>query len=117
MGRPPKDPAHALSEKINVRFTAPEFAAIHAAAALHGLGLAAFLRRAALGYRLPPAVPAINRAAYAALARLAGNLNQWMHAINAGIAPSVPQPSLEELRRLLRLLRADLLGARRDSQD
>jgi hypothetical protein len=68
-----------------------------------------YLRTAAL-HRLPPTVPALNREAWAELARLAANINQYQLAINEHRATGYPPEALNELRTLLQYFRRNLLG-------
>ena len=58
----------------------------------HGLSVSALVRRIVLGRRLPQPVPRVNLRAWAKLGPLAGNLNQYMKAINQGRAGGVPCP-------------------------
>lgn len=61
-----------------------------------------YLRAAAIG-QLPPSIPELNRTAWAALARTAGNLNQIAHRLNAGEALRLDdvRAELAEFRRAL----------------
>lgn len=62
--------------------------------------------------RLPPQIPAINREAWAELARLAGNLNRYVVAIEVGNAQGMPPALAVELREQVQTLRRELLGVR-----
>lgn len=75
--------------------------------------VAAHMRKAALG-ELPSSVPAINREAWAELARVAANLNQYQRAINEGRAGG--PIDLSDLRASVDALRNELLGVRRESK-
>lgn len=75
-----------------------------------------YLRSAAIGV-LPPTIPAINREAWANLARVSGNLNQFQQSINNGTASGYPLDFLENLRDLVGLLRAELLGIDTTSEE
>jgi len=71
--------------------------------------LARHLRTAGLE-SAPPQIPAINREAWAALAKVAANLNQYQAAINRGNATGYPPEVLEELRDQVQALRRELIG-------
>lgn len=63
--------------------------------------------------RHPPVVPEINRQAWANLARLAGNINQISHAINAGNIIQANAGVIEllvQIRGEIATLRRDLIG-------
>lgn len=68
-----------------------------------------YLRSASRGV-LPPTIPQINREAWANLGRVAGNLNQYQQAINAGTVHGHPPEVIQELAELVQKLRAELLG-------
>ena len=72
--------------------------------------LAAHLRAAGLG-NAPPQIPEINREASRSLARVAGNLNQYLAAINRGQATGYPPEVLEALRDQVKTLGRNLIGA------
>ena len=59
---------------------------------------------------LPP-VPAVNRAQYVALGRMATNLNQLTRLANAGQLVVIPDRLLKRLTTEVRRLRLALLGA------
>ena len=86
MARPKKDPQERRDAPYPIRFTLPERAAIERHAQALGLITAEFVRRRALGYRLPP--PTSDQAAMeslaAALIPIGNNLNQLARAANAG---------------------------------
>ena len=109
-GRPPLDP-DCRRRPISVWISPNERARIKGLAEELRIPVSALLRDAALE-ALPPSIPEINRAAFASLARINSNLNQWMAALNAGRAPEVPLPDLHELYGLLLAVRHELLGAR-----
>lgn len=115
-GRPKIQP-ESIRRTVGVRLNASEWDAIQRKADALGIRPTALLRLAALSRVMPrPATPAINRQAYAELARLAGNLNQLTRAAHEGrvsIAPTL----LESVKRLVQELRLDLLGVHHDSQD
>lgn len=65
-----------------------------------------YIRRAALG-RVPPVIPALNREAWADLARSAGNLATVANAMRAG-----GYVEADELRRVVAEFRLGLIGAK-----
>ena len=76
--------------------------------------VASHMRKAALG-ELPSSVPAINREAWAELARVAANLNKHQRSINEGRA--VPGPvDLSDLRASVDALRNELLGVHGEAE-
>ena len=86
MARPKKDPAERRDDLLPVRLTTAERAELERSARAHGLTVADFMRRRALGYRLPP-LDAKHRAMAslaAALMPIGVNLNQIARATNAG---------------------------------
>lgn len=97
-------------DAARLRLTPAEAATVRERAAARGLTVGAYLRLAALD-RVPPAVPEINRAAWAELARAAAALNQLARRLNVVAAPAAAE--VAEARRLLAELRAALIGARR----
>jgi hypothetical protein len=70
-----------------------------------------YLRAAAL-HRLPPTIPAINREAWAKLARSAANLNQIARHLNE-VGPS---GFVNEVRAAVDVFRGDLLGVQFDTK-
>ena len=68
-----------------------------------------YLRAASRGV-LPPTIPAINREAWASLARVVGNLNQYQHRINDGLAAGHDPELIQALADQVQKLRAELLG-------
>jgi hypothetical protein len=75
-----------------------------------------WLRTKALKRKLPRSIPEINRQAYTNLARLAGNLNQYIKAINQGRATG-PAPELNFLYDEVQKLRGQLIGLKDESED
>lgn len=86
MARPRKAPEDKRDESLNPRLTTAERAQIERAAAAHGLAASDFMRRRALGYRLPPLRREQRAMAglAAALMPIGVNLNQLARAANAG---------------------------------
>jgi hypothetical protein len=60
-------------------------------------------------------VPAVNRKAWAELARLAANFHQYQYAINLGCAPGAAD--LTEIRAAVDALRRDLVGVSFDEKE
>ncbi len=77
-----------------------------------GMERSEWLRRAGLGKRLAPAIPAVNREAWVALARTSANLNQIARAMNAAgqIRDADLVGILAELHGQVAALRLDLVG-------
>lgn len=86
MARPSKHPAERRDDLLGVRLTATERATLERTAAALGLTVAEFMRRRALGYRLPPIADdqAAMQSLAAALIPIGNNLNQLTRAANAG---------------------------------
>lgn len=116
-GRPCVPQDEVRKRTVGVRVNTAELDALQRKADSLGLPLAQWLRKVALSRFVPrPLVPEVNREAYAELAKLAGNLNQLARAAHEGRAV-VPFPLLKATHDTLNVLRLDLLGANRDSQD
>lgn len=117
-GRPRNDPLTLRSMTIGVRVSAPEYDALRNRAAHMNMSVSQWLREAAITRRLPaPPVPAINRAQYAELARLAANLNQLAHVANEGKYVTVADGLLTRMISETRQLRLSLLGVNEFSND
>jgi len=104
----------ALADKrghtVSVRLNSAELAELDAARAPVQMRRGEYLRQAWAG-KLPPTIPSINREAWASLARVAGNLNQYQHALNAGeVTDGHPPDLIESLATQVQTLRAALLG-------
>src|SRR5262245_6087467 len=84
LGRPPKDPAYVRSLHLDVDVSPSEIEALRDLAAQLRLPLRTFVREAALGAKLPRAVPVVNAELARDLARVGGNLNQLLHAVHIG---------------------------------
>jgi hypothetical protein len=105
---------------IKVRVSSEERLALEERARAARLPLSLLVRNAALGLEIVPAAPTapeINIEKYGELARLAGNLNQVTHHLNAGHIVATEREKLDLLDRLSMILanvqnrRRDLLGA------
>lgn len=109
-GPAPLDAADKRRHSVSVRLNDAELARLDALREPVRMQRGEYLRAAAL-HRLPPSIPAVNRQAWAELARTAANLNQLAHRLNAGDA--LP---LAEVRAALDAFRRDLIGVRRDAK-
>jgi hypothetical protein len=121
-GRPKSAAADLRSRTIGVRVSESEYRALRSLADDAGMAPAQWLRAAALARRLPtPPVRPINREQYAELARLAGNINQLAHLVNAGRVNTFSGADAEllsDLDKTLSEIRLTLIGAKiNDSQD
>lgn len=110
MGRPPKDPAFVRSLHLDVDVSPSEIEALRDRAAQLRLPLRTFVREAALGAKLPRAVPAVNAVLARDLARVGGILNQLLHAVHIGKVKEPPAVDLLELQSLLAQVRRQLRG-------
>lgn len=108
-GPEPRPIEELRRERVSVYLTSEEASVVRQRASASGLHPGAYLRSAGLT-RLPRPIPAINREAWLALARLCGNLNQYQAAINEGRATGYPPEVIAELRDQVQALRRDLLG-------
>lgn len=98
-----------LRTRVDVYLTEAERADIARRAIEARLPLSMFIRKAALGHRIAT-VPAGNAEKWASLSRLASNLNQLAHHLNAGRAAGFDAGLIEELLDEVRSLRLELLG-------
>jgi hypothetical protein len=110
MSRPPIDPALVRSLRLDVALSPSELALLLEVAADLRLPLRTYVRRAALGAKLPSAVPAVNAELARELARVGGNLNQLLHAVHTGKVKEPPAIDLLELQSLLAQIRRQLRG-------
>ena len=110
MGRPPKDPAHVRSLRLDVDLSATEVELLRELADQVHLPLRTFVRRTALGAKLPPPVPSVNSELARDLSRVGGNLNQFLHAVHMGKVADPPAIDLIELQSLLAQVRRQLRG-------
>ncbi len=94
---------------VSVRLNTKELAALDASRALVKMQRGEYLRHASLGV-LPPTIPAINREAWADLARVCANLNQYQHLLNAGEASGHDPLVIDQLHDQVQQLRFALLG-------
>lgn len=116
-GGRPKAVPEVLRRTVGVRLNTAEWAEIQRKADALGIPPTAWMRLAALSRQLPrQRVPAVNREAYAELAKLAGNINQLARAAHEGRAV-VPFPVLKATHDQLKRLRLELLGVADDRQN
>lgn len=114
----PKSPDHLIRHRtIGVRVNAAELAELESKANTAGVSVTEWLRLAGLRRRAPAGIaPAINRQAWAALARSAANLNQLTKAVNEGRQIGVDVNALRIMYREIQTLRQQLLGVSDDSK-
>lgn len=117
-GPAPLDAADKRRHSVSVRLNDAELARLDALRETVRMQRGEYLRAAAL-HRLPPSIPAVNRRAWAELARTAANLNQLAHRLNAGEALALAEvrAAVEELRRRLIGVGHDLEERQDESQD
>ena len=115
-GRPPVDSAQRR-RPLSVRFSPAESDELTAAARAAGLPVSVYVRDRALGRPVRGPVPEVNRAAYAELARAAGNLNQLAAHANAGnvVDGAELRHVIEAVRDQVQTLRLALLGVPADA--
>lgn len=114
-GPKPKAPDSLRVHTVSVRLNSVELADLDSARKLVQMRRGQYLRAASRGV-LPPTIPKINRDAWASLARVAGNLNQYQQRINEGLATGHPAEVIDELRDCVQSLRSELLGIRDDDE-
>lgn len=110
-GRPRLPELEKRVVRVTTQCSIAEADALIEAAERAGLTVAEWLRVAGMGQQIK-SIPAINRAAYAELARLAGNLNQLIAAAHKSGSVPMQQLStiLSALRGEVQKLRTELLG-------
>jgi hypothetical protein len=108
-GPKPMPAADRRVHPVSVRLNSAELADLDSARALVRMQRGEYLRSASRGV-LPPTIPPINREAWASLARVAANLNQYQAQINAGGVHGHPPEVIQALVELVQKLRAELLG-------
>lgn len=114
---PEPRPAEELRRtRVSVFLTEQEANEMRRRAASISFHLSPYFRAAAFN-KLPKKIPAINREAWVALARVASNINQYQTAINEGRAGGYPPAVLSELRDMVQALRCDLLGVKLTGED
>lgn len=118
-GPVPLDAEFKRVHSVNVRLNDAELAELNM---LRGpYQRAAFLRMAGIG-KLPPTIPAINQAAWTALATVISNLNQYQRAINVNLilhtkSDAIPLQLLEDLLDQVQSFRRELIGVDEDFDD
>lgn len=99
---------------VPVRFTRAERDNLKGFAEARRLSLSDFIRRVALGKRLPSLPPSpLNLAMYQELARLGNNLNQLVRAVHGGQVLNVDGRFLQELASQVHLVARCLLQVAR----
>lgn len=119
-GRPAKADSERL-KTVPLRMTDSERQEAQEQANEAGLSLSAYLRARTLGKRVRSIVPAVNRAAYAELARTTANLNQIAAHLNAGGGTDTSvmglRQLLEQAAQEVRILRLALLGIQQEGDE
>ena len=95
--------------KVEFRFTREEAEGFRRTASGSGYTLAGLVKDAALGRRLPAAIPEVNRELFAELVRVGGSLNSIAQAQELLKAPDVLS-AIARHEELLVRLEAELLG-------
>jgi hypothetical protein len=111
MSRTPTDPAHVRRHRLEIKLSLAEMELLRATARESGIPLRTFVRRCAIGQRLPQPVPKVNVELARELSRVGSNLNQLLHAINSGKAGEPPAVDLLQLQDLLAQVRRQLRGS------
>ena len=102
------------SAVVPIRFSVEERKALFERAKNFGVSLSEFVRRAALGRRMPPAPPPqINREIYEQLCRIGNNLNQVVRKIHEGAVSMDLElvGTLSELKAVVKDVGFKVLGA------
>lgn len=99
-----------LRTRVDIYLTAAERDDIAKRASSSRLAVSAFIRKAAMGQRVAT-VPTGNAKRWESLARLASNLNQVAHHLNAGHAQGCDPHLIEHLLDEVQGLRLELMGA------
>lgn len=125
-GPAPLDAADKRGHTVSVRLNEAELARLDLLRDAVQMQRGEYLRAAAL-HRLPPTIPAINREAWAELAREAANLNQFAKHLNQDFAGDGERmgktlalqirAALQHNQRLLMDVRRDLIGVKLDAED
>lgn len=117
-GPAPLDAADKRRHSVSVRLNDAELARLDALREPVRMQRGEYLRAAAL-HRLPPSIPAVNRQAWAELARTAANLNQLAHRLNAGetLALDEVRAAVDDFRRRLIGVSNDIEEQQDESQD
>lgn len=101
------------SAVVPVRFSPDERDRLRGFAEARRLSLSDFIRRVALGRKLPQVVSAeINRHVYLELARIGNNLNQLVRAVNGGAVKVADMALLTRLAEVVRQLGLTFLQGR-----
>lgn len=103
MGRPPKHPDEARTERCaHIRLTVAERLDIEAKAAAMGVSVADYARHRLCGYRLPTRRGADLSRLLVEINRVGNNVNQIARAANAtGRASPMTDAAMQELRAVM----------------
>ncbi len=108
-GPKPVAPSELRLHTVSVRLNSAELAELDTSRAPVKMQRGEYLRHASMG-KLPPTIPAVNREAWANLARTAGNLNQYQRQINEGAAHGHAPETIQLLAEQVQIMRRELLG-------
>ena len=110
-GPSPLDATDKRTHCVSVRLNVAELRLLDARRGHYQRG--EWMRMASLD-KLPPTIPSINLKAWAVLATVVSNLNQYQASINQGNAHAIPSGVLEDLRDQVQALRVKLIGVNRE---
>ena len=113
-GPAPLDATDKRRHTVSARLNDAELAELDAARGPYQRG--EWMRMAGIG-KLPPTIPSVNREAWAVLATVVSNLNQYQAAINQGKAHAIPAGVLDALQEQVQDLRRELIGVSDNSED
>jgi len=109
-GKRPLDEAQKRDSIVWVRLNQEELQKLDRLRAIGKKTRSDYLRSVSLS-KIPKSIPEINTIAWASLARLLANLNQYQHAVNLGNAKEYPDNILHDLKNSINNLRKELIGA------
>ena len=109
-GKRPLDEGQKRDSIVWVRLNQEELQKLDRLRAIGKKTRSDYLRSVSLS-KIPKSIPEINTIAWASLARLLANLNQYQHAINLGNAKEYPDNILHDLKNSINNLRKELIGA------
>lgn len=114
-GPDPKPESELRKHPITCRLTDQELEQVDQGKP-QGMSRGEWIRTKALKRKLPRSIPEMNRQAYAELARLAANLNQYMRAVNQGEVPD-QEPDLFSIYEAVNALRRQIIGVAEDESE